>query len=359
MPSTSITRPPSKLLVTKIRRWWRGAESWVGSTPEICEAAAVLHDLGHPPFGHAGEVALAAAVDKAAKRWKVKEAVGSFEGNAQSFRMATRSVSHKTGEGLQLTRACSTPRSSIRGERGDSNVPDSKKKWGIYPPELPAFAWLRDERVPDHLRREKTVEAQIMDWADDVAYSIHDIDDWFRAGFMPLADLALGGPALDRLKAAIVKRRGLTDGHRIDELQQDIGGLFTDSEAFAAFRKSAPANAEGSVADPKSKAAAQAIRVVRSHMFDLFTTSVAIGVLRRRALRLASALRARVANRRPCRRAEQDPARPALDLRGRQPSHGDPPGRAGRSGHAFDGDTRARGAASVASGGRDLPGRRS
>jgi dGTPase len=64
---------------------------------------------------------------------------------------------------------------------------EGDKKWGTYDSEQDVFDWRREE-VPI-AEREKTLEAQIMDWADDITYAVHDLDDFYRAGFIPMRAL--------------------------------------------------------------------------------------------------------------------------------------------------------------------------
>ena len=141
--------------------------------PEVVEAASLAHDLGHPPFGHVGEHVLHDLV--------VKHDTDGFEGNAQSFRiLVSLSVRFEDQPGLNLTRATLAACLKYPWLR-DENVPTRLKKWGAYKAEQRAFAFAREHFSHSY----KTVEAEIMDWADDVAYSVHDLEDFHRCGVIP------------------------------------------------------------------------------------------------------------------------------------------------------------------------------
>jgi dGTPase len=161
----------------------------LGCDPDLVDAACLAHDLGHPPFGHNGEAALAALADPGGAL-----ACGGFEGNAQSLRLLTRLEPKVPGAGLNLTRATldaalKYPWTAEPGQEALA-APENvtlhlPAKYGAYQSDLPAFDWIRSG-APD---RRRCLEAQVMDWADDVAYSVHDVEDGLQAGLISLKDL--------------------------------------------------------------------------------------------------------------------------------------------------------------------------
>lgn len=146
----------------------------LGADPDLLDTACLAHDLGHPPFGHNGESALA----------HIAQSAGGFEGNAQSFRLLTR-LEAKTLDpqgrsvGVNLTRASLDAVSKYPWPRSQDRL-----KYGVYSEDLEIFKWMRGD-VPDEAR---CIEAQIMDWSDDVSYCVHDLEDALVAGQVSVSD---------------------------------------------------------------------------------------------------------------------------------------------------------------------------
>ncbi len=154
----------------------------LGLNADIVDMACLAHDLGHPPFGHNGE--------KGLNDWAAE--IGGFEGNAQTLRLLTRIepkvfLADGTSIGLNLTRAsldaaCKYPWTLAEaGQMREHSV-----KFGVYEDDLEIYTWMRT----DAPARVKSVEAQVMDFSDDVAYSVHDFEDAIVSGYIKLEELA-------------------------------------------------------------------------------------------------------------------------------------------------------------------------
>ncbi|GGK62804.1 deoxyguanosinetriphosphate triphosphohydrolase-like protein [Sphaerisporangium melleum] len=182
----------------------------LGCDPDLVETACLAHDLGHPPFGHNGEKAL----DELARR------CGGFEGNAQSLRLLTRLEAKVLGAGghsagLNLTRA--TLDSSLKYPWTAVHGP----KYGVYLDDLPVFEWIR-QGVPEG---RVSFEAQIMDWSDDVAYSVHDLEDALHSGHLTPRRLLDPGERREVCERTLKYYAGDSG---MDELEETLVRLVTE-----------------------------------------------------------------------------------------------------------------------------------
>lgn len=146
--------------------------------PEVVAAAGLAHDLGHPPFGHVGEHELNAMA--------LSHGGSGFEGNAQSLRVVTHLAAHSRieGPGLNLSRA--TLRALLKypwtASQAAGQAAGHVTKYSAYPEELGTLHWICQGPGP----HQASLEAQVMDYADDVTYAVHDLGDYARAGRLPL-----------------------------------------------------------------------------------------------------------------------------------------------------------------------------
>ncbi len=192
-----VARRLAEMFLSRKREAKYAAE-WGGIDPDVVESAAMAHDLGHPPFGHVAEEELNRLVSPVI-------GMDGYEGNAQSFRIITRLAVRRADfpYGLDLTRA--TLDATLKYPRlATAGV----KKYGAYRDDQEALTFARALHPAGNTQ--PSAEAQLMDWADDIAYSVHDTEDFYRAGLIPLDRLAVSSTERDQfLERAIRRRRSI------------------------------------------------------------------------------------------------------------------------------------------------------
>lgn len=177
--------------------------------PRVCVTAGLLHDIGHPPYGHNGEEAL----DDKMKRH------GGFEGNAQTVRIVTKVDKKRKTEdvpdGRRGLNLCYHTLASVL--KYDNKIPadrdtNSKLVKGYYADDAGIVEAVKNAVAPGWKSRKrpfKTIECSIMDIADDIAYSAYDLEDSFKAGFLsPVEILTSPTQLLDRVAKKVAKQIG-------------------------------------------------------------------------------------------------------------------------------------------------------
>jgi dGTPase len=217
-------------------------EDWVD--PDHCYAAGLAHDIGHPPYGHAGEKALQELHEE--KGLLSTMGARSFEGNAQSMRiLATLSFRKDGQDGLNLTLRTLAAVAKYPWLWGQhpQDIVKLKSKWSFYPEEqkvlkeLERYGFIKTERqaVPGTRKRKQEFvkrvhrwpEAEIMDWSDDISYAVHDVEDFFRAGRIPLHRIAA---ALKHAPAHFYDRKNENGKHVGSSAWVDTAFEFADDD---------------------------------------------------------------------------------------------------------------------------------
>jgi dGTPase len=211
----------------------------------LCAAAALVHDIGHPPFGHNGERALDA---------KMKE-FGGFEGNAQTLRILARLEKKATYErpvdndsraGLNL---CFRTLAAIL--KYDEEIPlkrakEAKLVKGYYKSEATIVDEIKSKvlggKVKPPQSAFKTLECAIMDIADDIAYSVYDLEDSLKAGFLtPATILATDEDLLNRVANEVNDQLKDAIDEKIDSSRVRATFVAVFSEIFATEGRDAKA----------------------------------------------------------------------------------------------------------------------
>lgn len=183
---------------------------------DVAEAAGLAHDLGHPPFGHIAEEELDNLV-------RAEGVPDGFEGNAQSLRLvAALECRNPKIRGLNLTRATINALLKYPYRRKIGH-----HKFGVYSEEADLFSWARDGKG-----EERSLEADVMDWADDITYAVHDMEDFYRVGKIPLDRLvkSIGDERKDFLKG--VDARGRMRNRDVDLASNWLFNLLPVSEPY-------------------------------------------------------------------------------------------------------------------------------
>ena len=173
----------------------KGLALWLGANPELVEAISLVHDIGHPPFGHSGEQELK----------QLMKPYGGFEANAQNIRILTRLESKSDQyDGLNLTRA------TIDGQLKYKEIFDPTKRKFVYEDDICIVDWASEDARKavngwDPGNGWKSFECQIMDWADEVAYAVHDLEDSIHAGYIDASTFfrSLEDPRIRRIVSGV------------------------------------------------------------------------------------------------------------------------------------------------------------
>ena len=189
---------------------------------EVAEGAALAHDLGHPPFGHAGEKALDECVTAAGLD-------DGFEGNAQTFRILTKLSTSKAGRpGLNLTRRVLNAVLKYPWLREADRKHHHHDKWSVYRSEEKEFRFARNGSTDE----QKSIDASVMDLADDIAYAVHDIEDAVRDGMIAIDELLKEGEQQREQFLKFAEQRSKKEGLELNRTQiKTVLNLFKICEA--------------------------------------------------------------------------------------------------------------------------------
>lgn len=189
--------------------------------PDLVECACLSHDLGHPPFGHTGERTL----------HRLMQPYGGFEGNAQTLRILTETLFNEGREGMDPTRALLDgvlKYKTLQAETPNADhhyLYNEQERWLDFTLGGQAFP---TELTPGKVRNQfRSIECQVMDWADDTAYSLNDIADGIHAGFITPMKLErwAENQSLDEAGEIHIQKlcAAIREGHVEKKLNSSIG----------------------------------------------------------------------------------------------------------------------------------------
>jgi len=274
------TRLTHSIEVAQVARTISGV---LGLNTDLAECIALAHDLGHTPFGHTGEDALAALMAP----------YGGFDHNAQALRIVTRLERHYADfDGLNLTweslEGIAKHNGPVIGPNADA------KHAGPLPYALAEVNSAWDLELHTHA----SAEAQVAAIADDVAYSHHDLHDGLRSGLFSeadLMDLPVTGPAfeeVDRLYPGLEKMR-----RRHEALRRVFGRMVEDVIAVAQGRLEAaqPKSVDeirgmGTTIIRFSKPLYQELKAIRSFLFTRMYRAPSVVVMRKEVTEVVNGL---------------------------------------------------------------------
>nr|WP_287638769.1 dNTP triphosphohydrolase [Klebsiella sp.] len=192
--------------------------------PVVVELAALAHDIGNPPFGHSGEKLLN----------ELSEDIGGYEGNAQALRILRKLEKKYAGcSGLNLTYR------SLLSVIKYPNTRSTANKF-IYDDDFDFYNNLLSERQLDLKSGEKTIDAQIMDLADEIAYAAHDLEDALSRNMVTIEDIEYEFLISDKFQCALDQFRELVSKSKVTAFQAI--SLKTSEEFAMIFRKELTSN---------------------------------------------------------------------------------------------------------------------
>ncbi len=218
----------ARRLAERLRDEEREVELVDNLDPDAAEAAALGHDTGHPPFGHIAEEVLAEAMANA----------GGYEGNAQSFRIVCRlAMRDPSQRGLNLTPTTLNGMLKYPWLPGEHPTDPESRKFGAYWSDRDDFRAAQGRSTVRPGQR--TLEAELMDWSDDITYAVHDLEDFYRVGLVPLERLRTDGDERHRFFESFFGADGTLrakfEGADADHLRDRLDYLFLGRLVFDPF----------------------------------------------------------------------------------------------------------------------------